>query len=106
MKEAHMAVVATLLDRAIVVYDDRDRKSNLPGFMVLYSPGYTPFKAIGKVQARELANKRDDTHTVALLAPSTDSTMAQTGVSGPVWWTEYGQAFRLWRNGTLVEMSL
>ena len=66
MKEAHMAVVATLLDRAIVVYDDRDRKSGLPGFTVLYSPGYSPFKAIGKVQARELADKRDGTLWVHL----------------------------------------
>ena len=66
MKEAHMAVVATLLDRAIVVYDDRDRKSGLPGFVTLYSPGYTPFKAIGKVQARELADKHDDTLWVHL----------------------------------------
>ena len=61
-----MAVVATLLDRAIVVYDDRDRKSGLPGFVTLYSPGYTPFKAIGKVQARELADKHDDTLWVHL----------------------------------------
>lgn len=66
MKEAHMAVVATLLKRSIVVYDDRDRKSGLPGFVTLYSPGYTPFKAIGKVQARELANKHDDTLWVHL----------------------------------------
>ena len=61
-----MAVVATLLKRSIVVYDDRDRKSGLPGFVTLYSPGYTPFKAIGKVQARELANKHDDTLWVHL----------------------------------------
>eukprot|EP00964_Phaeocystis_antarctica_P120367 scaffold84121_cov105-Phaeocystis_antarctica.AAC.1 len=27
----------------IVVYDDRDRKSGLPGFTVLYSPKQCPF---------------------------------------------------------------
>ena len=40
--------------------------TRLPGFTVLYSPGYTPFKAIGKVQARELADKRDGTLWVHL----------------------------------------
>jgi len=61
-----MAVIATLLNRSIVVYDDRDRGAGLPGFMVLYLPGYTPFKAIDKAQARELADKHDDTLWVHL----------------------------------------
>ena len=53
-----MNVAATLLDRTIVVYDDRDRLSKLPGVLTLFSPGCNaPFKAIGKEQARKLANK-------------------------------------------------
>ena len=62
-----MSVAATLLKRSIVVYDDRDRLSGLPGILTLFSPGCTtPFKAISKTEACELACKNDGTLWVHL----------------------------------------
>ena len=62
-----MSVAASLLGRSIVVYDDRDRRTGLPGVMTLVLPGCdAPFTVISKVQARELLSKNDSTLWVHL----------------------------------------
>ena len=62
-----MSVVATLLNRSIVVYDDRTRHSQMPGILMLFLPGCTaPPKVIGKTEACELAGKNDGTLWVHL----------------------------------------
>ena len=64
MKEAHTSVAA-LLARSIVVYDDR--ANGRPGFLALYTPGYTtPFRIITKEQAKALADLNDNTLWVHL----------------------------------------
>ena len=62
-----MSIAATLLDRSIVVYDDRPRLSQLPGVLMLFLPGCAaPSKVIGKTGACELAGKNDGTLWVHL----------------------------------------
>ena len=65
-----MSMAATVLGCSIVVFDDRDRLDGLPGVLTLFTPatpsGVSPYQVIGKVQARELFNKKDDTLWVHL----------------------------------------
>lgn len=48
MEEAHIHVVASLLARTIVVYDDRQRAEGRPGILMRYEPGYVSTATVVK----------------------------------------------------------